>query len=180
MYYDEETCFECGRSWNPKEYIENEFFCPYCGTDSRNPITYYYKKKDRYNIKNDMLGEDWLVNVDIKYFLIEKQKREIILKNTEKTIRQLIDYFEVTESNPEIMKYCEEHYNYYDVLLLDLKYIDVEREVLLKFPYLDDLDNSAVISYILHLAVKSIAQHQLDELYDAMKLREDKGITNEG
>ena len=126
-----------------------------------------------------MLGMDWLVNVDIKYFLIEKQKRERILKNTEKTIRGLIDYFEVTESNPEIMKYFEEHYNSYDISLLELKYNDVEREVLLKFPYLDDLDNYTVISYILHLAVKSIAQHQLDELYDAMKFREDKRIKNE-
>ena len=122
---------------------------------------------------------DWLVNVDIKYFLIEKQKRERILKNTEKTIRGLIDYFEVTESNPEIMKYFEEHYNSYDISLLELKYNDVEREVLLKFPYLDDLDNYTVISYILHLAVKSIVQHQLDELYDAMKFREDKRIKNE-
>ena len=126
-----------------------------------------------------MLGMDWLVNVDIKYFLIEKQKRERILKNTEKTIRGLIDYFEVTESNPEIMKYFEEHYNSYDISLLELKYNDVEREVLLKFPYLDDLDNYTVISYILHLAVKSIVQHQLDELYDAMKFREDKRIKNE-
>ena len=77
------------------------------------------------------------------------------------------------------MKYCEEHYNSYDISLLELKYNDVEREVLLKFPYLDDLDNYTVISYILHLAVKSIAQHQLDELYDAMKFREDKRIKNE-
>ena len=77
------------------------------------------------------------------------------------------------------MKYCEEHYNSYDISLLELKYNDVEREVLLKFPYLDDLDNYTVISYILHLAVKSIVQHQLDELYDAMKFREDKRIKNE-
>lgn len=65
MCQDEESCFECGYRWIPKDYFENEYICPNCGTDVRNPITFYYNKKDRYDIKNNICGKDWLININL-------------------------------------------------------------------------------------------------------------------
>lgn len=179
MYPGQQYCFECKQEWNPYDcdhYEEN--ICPNCGTDKRNPITYYYNKNDRYDIKNNIKGKDWLINLDLKYFLIEKQKRERTLRNTEKRLRDNTLFFIATKFDPEIVNYCEGHYAHYNISFLDLKYEDLEANVPLKFPHLNYIYKNAVISYSINLAARSIAKHQLDELYDAMELREDKGIKN--
>lgn len=175
-----EQCWECKGSWDTKNYYENENICPYCGTDIRNPITYYYRKKDRYDIKNGILCKKELINLNLEYFILEKQKREKTLKSTERVLNFFLETALPQIVDPDIINYCKEHYSY-DISLLDLKYVDVEREIPLKFPHLyaNKKLRTNVVRYILRIAVKSIAQHQLDELYEAMELRDDKGMKNE-
>ena len=74
-----------------------------------------------------------------------------------------------------IINYCEEHYTTYDTSLLNLKYQDLEKEIELYFPFLNRKRMFAV-KYAIFTALKTIAQGQLNELYKAMELREDKGI----
>ena len=80
MYYNDfdMACPECGCTWKSDDYqyVSNKFICPDCGKDSRNPIHAFYNEQAIYDIQNDIKGREWLKNVDIKYFLIEKEKRK--------------------------------------------------------------------------------------------------------
>ena len=177
MYNDDMACQACGYTWNSDDYyfVANKYICPDCGVDTRNPIPVFYDEQTIYDIKNDIKGMNWLKNVDIKYFLIEKKNREEKLEKMKTGIDFYGRLLGNSDNAQKIMNYCEEHYNTYDISLLDLKFQDLERELELYFPFLNSKRDYAV-NYAIFTALRTIAQGQLDELYEAMELREDKGI----
>lgn len=172
-------CWECGADWNSEDYKHhtNGNICPVCGADSRNPLYYTFGKEEREDIKENMRDIEWLKNVDLKYFLKEKIIRERKLNQIDAQTKFQYKFLDLCEINrrDEILKKFEEKYGTYDISILDVKFNDVAREIDLFYPLPRD-SREQVATYLICLGLKTLAQHRLNELYDAMEHRKDKGI----
>lgn len=165
-------CFNCHNIFNHRERT----ICPYCGWDADNPIDCMYNESDKYNIRNKLRSVDWLQNVEEDVFLVEKKMREYKLKTAQNNVElhqsDLCRYFSNCQ---EIIEYCLKHYSVDDGSFIDLRNSEVVKKIELKYQ-LGRLDLELIVGFALVVAWRAVAKSQVDEIYEAMKLRKNKGL----
>ena len=172
-------CPKCNTEWDNGDFPSQPAnICPNCGADTRNPIPYFYPNGETEDIKNNFRDKEWLKNVNLKNFIIEKENRENEVQMFERQLE--FDYLLMGygfEPDTEIVKYCEERFNNYDLSVFNVDCNGLAKEIDLIQPLPPD-ERDLLVIHTISAGLKDIAQHRLDELYEAMELRKDKKLTS--
>ena len=173
-------CPKCNSEWDNEDCFSSQSanICPNCGADTRNPIPYFYPNGETKDIKENFRDKEWLINVDLKKFIIEKENRENEVKMFERQLE--FDYLLMgygLEPDTEIVKYCEERFNNYDLSVFNVDCNALAKEIDL-IESLPPDERDLLVIHTISAGLKNIALHRLNELYEAMELRKDKKLTS--
>ena len=81
------------------------------------------------------------------------------------------------EPDTEIVKYCEERFNNYDLSVFNVDCNALAKEIDL-IESLPPDERDLLVIHTISAGLKNIALHRLNELYEAMELRKDKKLTS--
>lgn len=150
-------CRICKKEFS--KYVDH--ICPYCGTDSRNPIEYTYPEYERFLIKNERPYRELLLNLNPKLFVIERMTREKISEEASQHVHARLP-------GDPIHKFIME----LDIeILIDLKYDFLEQELKLKSSNSKPIQ--FIIERILWAATSKIALKQVSQIHMIERNRED-------